>query len=192
MDIEESSSIRRSVLPLCDHYGPSIEIFAIKREDTQLVRAIKRWSNDPAVDQWCAAILPEFVRSNLLRLGQWVRYGQSIIHVLIELTRLDSRQVTNLILSGLAANAEGLYASLALPLVELLVSQLEPDDAVILAEWYSERLVQHIPSNERDLIDASDVPVDSASGIARYPRQNGLAVALRELGRIERTLLILS
>jgi energy-coupling factor transporter ATP-binding protein EcfA2 len=147
------------------------ELFTSERQysaDTQLVRAIKRWSNDPAVDQWCAEILPEFVRSNLLRLGQWVRYGQSIIHELIELTRLDSRQVTNLILSGLAANAEGLYASLALPLVELLVTQLEADDAVILSEWYSERLVQHIPANERDLIDAADVPADSASGVARY------------------------
>jgi energy-coupling factor transporter ATP-binding protein EcfA2 len=147
------------------------QLFASDRQhsaDSQLVRALARWANDPAVEQWCATNLPEFIRANLLRLGQWVRYGQSIIHKLIELTRLDSRQITNLILSGLAANAEGLYASLALPLVELLVTQLEADDAVILSEWYSGRLVQHIPANERDLIDAADVPVDSASGVARY------------------------
>jgi energy-coupling factor transporter ATP-binding protein EcfA2 len=147
------------------------ELFASENRhstDSQLARALNRWAKDPAVEHWCATKLPEFIRVNLLRLGQWVRYGRSVIHELLEYTGLDSRQITDLMLSGLAANAEGLSAPLALPLVELLTAQLAADDAVTLSEWYSARLVDHIPLNERDLIDSVDVPSSSADGIARY------------------------
>ena len=136
--------------------------------DNQLVRVIHRWAPDPAVEQWCTSELPEFLRNNLLRLGQWVRYGQSTIHELLRVTQLSSRAMIDLILSGVALNAEGLHASLALPLVELMATSLEADDAVVLSEWYSGRLVHHIPAPERDLIDATDVPIDTATGVARY------------------------
>lgn len=53
-------------------------------------------------------------------------------------------------------------------LVELLANHLTANDAVILSEWYSDRLVTHIPSKHRDLVDPEDVPIDSQTGIARF------------------------
>ena len=55
-----------------------------------------------------------------------------------------------------------------MPLVELLASHLLANDAVVVSEWYSDRLVTHIPLRDRDLIDADDVPTDCWTGIARY------------------------
>lgn len=136
--------------------------------DRTLVLAIKRWRGDAAVEEWCAAKLPGFLERNIIALGKWVRYGHSVIHDLLELTRLGSEQIVNLILAGLSAKAGDLSAPLALPLVELLASHLCGSDAVVLSEWYSDRLVTHIPLNDRDLIDADDVPTNSWNGVARY------------------------
>ena len=136
--------------------------------DHALVVAIKRWRADAAVEEWCASNLPGFLESNIIALGKWVRYGHSVIHDLLAFTRLNSEQIVNLILAGLSAKAGDLSAPLALPLVELLASHLSGNDAVILSEWYSDRLVTHIPLIDRDLIDESDIPSDSWTGIARY------------------------
>jgi hypothetical protein len=136
--------------------------------DRELARTIRRWYGDPAVDEWCRSLLLRFIEKNIIELGKWVRHGHSVIRELLEFTRLSSEQVVNLILTGLAANAEGLSAPLALPLVELLASHLSANDAVALSEWYSDRLVSHIPIKDRDLIDADDVPIDPHIGIARY------------------------
>jgi len=136
--------------------------------DRALVLAIKRWREDAAVEEWCASKLPNFLEKNIIALGKWVRYGHSVIHELLEFTRLNSEQIVNLILAGLSAKAGDLSAPLALPLVELLADHLSANDAVVLSEWYSDRLVTHIPSNDRDLIDADDIPTDSWTGIARY------------------------
>jgi hypothetical protein len=136
--------------------------------DHALLLAIKRWPADAAVEEWCASKLPGFLEKNIISLGKWVRYGHSVIHELLESTRLDSEQIVNLILAGLSAKAGDLSAPLALPLVELLASHLLANDAVVLSEWYSDRLVTHIPLKDRDLIDADDVPTDCWTGIARY------------------------
>jgi len=85
---------------------------------------IKRWRDDPAVDEWCRLTLPTFIRENIIELGKWVRYGRSVIHDLLQYSRLDPEQTVELVLAGLAANAEALSASSALPLVELLAFNL--------------------------------------------------------------------
>jgi hypothetical protein len=136
--------------------------------DREMARVIKRWRDDPAVDEWCQLTLPTFIRENIIELGKWVRYGRSVIHDLLEYSRLGPEQTVELVLAGLAVNAEALSAPTALPLVELLAVNLDVDDATVLAEWYSDRLVAHIPASDRDLIDVTDVPIDIHSGIARY------------------------
>jgi hypothetical protein len=136
--------------------------------DRALVLAIKRWRADAAVEEWCTSQLPGFLERNIIALGKWVRYGHSVIHELLDFTRLNSEQTVNLILAGLSARAGNLSAPLALPLVELLAAHLSANDSVVLSEWYSDRLVTHIPLRDRDLIDADDVPTDCWTGIARY------------------------
>ena len=76
--------------------------------DRALVLAIKRWPADAAVEEWCASKLPGFLEKNIISLGKWVRYGHSVIHELLEFTRLDAEQIVNLILAGLSAKA-GIY-----------------------------------------------------------------------------------
>jgi hypothetical protein len=149
---------------LCELFTSEQHLLA----DSQLVRALDRWRSDPAVQEWCSTTLPTFIGDNILRLGRWARYERSVIYELLQYTRINSQQITNLILSGLASNAEDLSAHLALPLVELLAGQLEADDAVTLSQWYSARLVDQIPLTERDLIDPLDVPTSSSAGVARY------------------------
>jgi len=136
--------------------------------DRALVIAIKRWRADPAVEEWSASKLPAFLERNIITLGKWVRYGHSVIYDLLDFTRLTSEQIVSLILAGLSARAGDLSAPLALPLVELIAAHLSGNDAVVLSEWYSDRLVTHIPLNDRDLIIAEDIPTDPSTGIARY------------------------
>ncbi|WP_158819896.1 ATP-binding protein [Granulicella sp. S156] len=136
--------------------------------DSELVRVINRWHEDPAVEGWCGLTMPTFIRDNIIELGQWIRSGHSVIHDLLKYSRLGQEQIVEVVLEGLAANAEALSAPSALPLVELLAVNLGVNDAIVLAEWYSDRLVTHIPPSDRDLIDASDIPTDVHAGIARY------------------------
>jgi hypothetical protein len=165
--IHERVSVAQRTLflnSLCEIYCQDIHHSA----DRELVRVVDLWQDDPAVEEWCATALPIFVSQNIVELGKWVRYGHSVIHDLLRQSRLLPGQIVDLILAGLAVNAEQLSAPLALPLVELLAINLGTGDAAILAEWYSERLVTHIPAKDRDLIDANDVPCQNHVGIARY------------------------
>lgn len=133
-----------------------------------LRKAIGLWRPDPGVQQWCRMELPATVQNHLIRLGAWIRYGQSPLTELISDTQLPDTEVCNLFVAGLAQDADDLSAEVALPLVALIATHLTPQQAHSLATWYSERVVARIPAKEKDLIDVTDVPDSTHQAIARF------------------------
>ena len=133
-----------------------------------LHKAIDLWRSDPGVQQWCRAELPSTVQNRLIRLGAWIRYGQSPLTDLIADTQLPDSEVCNLFVAGLAQNADDLSAEVALPLVSLIAKHLTASQAHSLASWYSERVAVRIPIKEKDVIDTTDIPDTVQLAIARF------------------------
>ena len=133
-----------------------------------LHKAIDRWRSDPAVQQWCRTELPATVQNRLIRLGAWIRYGQSPLTELIADTQLPDSEVCSLFVAGLAQNADDLSAEVALPLVALIAMHLTAPQAHSLANWYSERVAARIPAKEKDLVDITDIPDSVQLAIGRF------------------------
>lgn len=133
-----------------------------------LHKAIDMWRSDPAVRQWCRTELPSTVQNRLIRLGAWIRYGQSPLTNLIADTELPDSEVCNLFVAGLAQNADDLSAEVALPLVALIATHLTASQAHSLSQWYSERVAARIPIKEKDVIDIADVPDSVQVALGRF------------------------
>jgi len=133
-----------------------------------LHKAIERWRSDPGVQQWCRTELPATVQNRLIRLGAWIRYGQSPLIDLIADTQLPDNEVCNLFVAGLAQNADDLSAEVALPLVALIATHLTASQAHSLAQWYSERVAGRIPAKEKDVVDITDIPESVQLAIGRF------------------------
>jgi hypothetical protein len=133
-----------------------------------LRKAIDLWRSDPAVQQWCRTELPATVQNRLIRLGAWIRYGQSPLTELIADTQLPDSEVCSLFVAGLAQNADDLSAEVALPLVALIATHLTAPQAHSLANWYSERVAARIPAKEKDDVDITDIPDSVQLAIGRF------------------------
>lgn len=133
-----------------------------------LHKAIELWGADPGVQQWCRRELPSTVQNRLIRLGAWMRYGQSPLMDLIADTQLPDTEVCNLFVAGLAQNADDLSAEVALPLVALIATHLTASQAHSLAQWYSERVAARIPIKEKDAVDTTDIPDSVQLAIGRF------------------------
>lgn len=133
-----------------------------------LHKAIDLWRPDPGVQRWCHTELPSTVQNRLIRLGAWIRYGQSPLTNLITDTQLPDSEVCNLFVAGLAQNADDLSAEVALPLVAMIATHLTPLQARSLATWYSERVAARIPAKEKDTVDIADVPESAEQAVSRF------------------------
>jgi hypothetical protein len=67
-----------------------------------LHKVIELWRSDTGVQRWCRTELPVTVQNRLVRLGAWMRYGQSPLTDLISDTQLPDSEVCNLFVAGLA------------------------------------------------------------------------------------------
>jgi energy-coupling factor transporter ATP-binding protein EcfA2 len=145
----------------------------ISRDDVyyvaqELHRVLLLWQDDPAVRRWATTHLPDVIRRELVSLGFWHRHDSSLITDLLSCSGLPPLQVCELFVSGLVENADQLSAEVALPLVELVTVYLNGAQASDLLLWYSTRVFDRIPEDERDIIDVDDVPQSVHEALSRF------------------------
>ncbi|MCP4002719.1 MAG: hypothetical protein GY725_00855 [bacterium] len=133
-----------------------------------ITACIDAWFGEsPSIDAWCRNRLLRVIVDRLPGFCRWLAIGESRLPFLLEKTSASPQQVCTALIEGMERHAGVLEAQTVYALVGLTASFLDPREAAQLATRYVERLVERIPSAERDRWDLDDIPRSSERSIAR-------------------------
>jgi hypothetical protein len=139
--------------------------------DYELAQAIAtgvgEWHDLPSVRGWCRERLGQVLVKRLPAFSRWLPMDQSALPGLLEKSGMADHEVCGVLLEGMEHHVNGLDAPSVYALVGLIGRYCEPSEAAQLVERYAARLVQRIPTEERDRWDLADIPTEAAEAVAR-------------------------
>ena len=133
-----------------------------------LLRAVNEWRGRPSVDAWCHAELSEVIVARFPELTRYLPYQDNLTPAL-ERTGLYDTALQELVLRGIERHVDGFDPELIFALTGLVGSRLPPSEAAGLVEWYSRRLAERIPTEDRDQsVPLSSLPQQTDKAVARF------------------------
>lgn len=129
---------------------------------------LEEWKGAPSVVRWCKETLPTVLVENFYYATRWLKEGQSVLHLLLDSTGQDADGRLQIILAGVAQSGEALSSRTLFAIAEEIARVLDEDDAGEQLSWYTQRLVDRLPSEDQSLYMPTDIPVDTTKAIARF------------------------
>lgn len=167
-------SARREVSPqdrfrhlevLAELSGPTIADDAVD----SLRRAINEWWKSPSVRDWCRTKLPEVIVLRLPELTRHLPYGVDEITSVLEKTGLSDIELQKIMLRGVERHVDVFKPERLFALTALIGSKLAPSEAAGLADWYTKRLAERIPDEDRDqIVPLTALPQQIDEAVARF------------------------
>ena len=169
-----------------------------RERDSQIVDVILSaacaWSGQLAVAQWCKDTLPRLIAERLPSFAQYLPWEDSRLGPTMDLAQLSGPEAQAVLLEGLERHVDTFNSQVIFALAGVIGSKLVPEDSADLCKWYLDRLLNHIPEADRELIDERDLPVTAAGAVGRFlfaymsdvdlRRRWRAAHALRRLARL--------
>jgi hypothetical protein len=140
--------------------------------DLELMQAIvshvEAWQNSPAVNQWYRDRFLRLVFERLPLFVRWITFGQSPLQGLLDTSGLNQSQIVSALLESVERHVDEFDAATVIALVGLIVQYCSSDDAGQVITRYANRLVQRIPTPDREQWNLNDIPNEADSGAARF------------------------
>ncbi len=140
--------------------------------DYELVQAISRriddWRATPSVTDWVRARVMQVVADRLPDCTRWLDIGQSPLPTLLAKLGLPDDEICATMLEAMERHIDALGTASIYGLVGLVGRYCQPEDAARVAVRFTERLVQRIPTPDRDDWTTGDLPNEVTGGIARF------------------------
>ena len=134
-----------------------------------MLRAIDEWWGNPSVKAWCRRELPEVIVDRFPEMTRFLGYGEDNLTPALERTGLADTEIRELLLRGLERHGDALGAELIFRLAGKIGGKLSQPEAAGLADWYSERLEERIPAEQRDQTAPYDaLPQNVNEATARF------------------------
>ena len=133
-----------------------------------IARCIDHWRAAPSVGRWYRERLLQVVVDLLPGFSRWLAIRQSPLPALLEESGVSSHQICAALLEGMEHHVDALNAPTVYALIGMVGQYCTPDDAAQVIMRYADRLVQRIPAPERDNWDLTDIPTETAGGVARF------------------------
>ena len=136
---------------------------------TSLLAALDEWHRSPAVASWCRERLPDAIVARFPEFSRWVPEDDRELCHALELTELPACELSDLVLRCVERHVDRFKPDAILGLVGLMSRSLSASDAAALADWYSMRLWQRLPTEYRRSQEAlRETPVCVDEAVARF------------------------
>lgn len=132
-----------------------------------ILSAVRTWTSQLAVDNWCKTSLPALLTEHLPSLAEYLPWEDERLTSTIELSGLVGREVQAALLEGLERHVDTFGAAKVFALAGVIASRLPPNDIAELCKWYIERLARRIPEKYREATDDRDLPVEASQVVSR-------------------------
>src|SRR5688572_12279505 len=109
----------------------------------------------------------QIVVDRLPSFSRWLPLGESPLPALLEKSGIPGHQICGALLEAIERHVDALNAPTAYALVGLVGQYCTSDEAAQVIARYADRLLRRIPAHERDNLDLTDIPTESADGVAR-------------------------
>lgn len=129
---------------------------------------IEAWRDAPSVAKWGRDHLLRFVIDQLPGCVGYLVRGDSPLTDLLKNSGATEGQICSTLLEAVERHVDSLDAPTVYALVGLIGQYCRPIDAASVSERYSERLIQRIPTKDRDNWAQADMPNNPADGVSRY------------------------
>ncbi len=129
---------------------------------------IEAWRGAPSVAKWGREHLLRFVIEQLPGCIGYLVHDDSPLTELLKKSDATEAQICSTLLEAVEHHVDSLDAPNVYALVRLIGQYCRPIDAAKVSERYSERLLQRIPTDDRDNWDPADIPNNPVDGAARY------------------------
>lgn len=126
------------------------------------------WKGTPAVDRWCKETLPSVLVSHFYDATRWLKEKQSVLHQLMDYTKLDANGRLQLILAGVAQSGEAMDSRSLFAIAEEIARAIDVDAAGVQLLWYAQRLRSRLPAEDQSLYSLTEIPNDKTEAIARF------------------------
>jgi hypothetical protein len=146
---------------------PEGAIWGAQRART-ICETVESWKGTPGVAQWCKEVLPGVIASLFLEFARYLKEGNSALTKALELVEGPKEARRDILLAGIAQAGLGLDSRTLFGIAELLARSLDRAQPGSLVRWYASRLRNRVPLADQVEFDITDVPTDTADGVARF------------------------
>jgi len=156
-----------------DHLDALLGVQLSTSEEEQIPvhvnRQLEDWNGSPAVVQWGIANRETVLIRFLPTLTQYLKYGdaKAIKEVLGQLGTNDE-SIAKVLINAVERHVDYFDAATIYSLVGVIIPYCEKADAETVLTWYSGRLFDRIPLDDREEWIPDDVPADLWESIARF------------------------
>ena len=134
-----------------------------------VLAAINDWRESSlSVERWCHDRLPEVFVELFMGFAQYLPFDEEPVASVLDVWASEPETIRRIVLEAIERNVEHLGAASIYELVRIVTRYVAPEDAGRLLEWQLGRLVQRIPSGEKDIVDENDLPNEPAKAVARF------------------------
>ena len=143
---------------------------ALAYEATEaLIHAANEWWAKPSVRAWCRGSLAEIIVTRFPELTRYLGYGEDHLTPALERTGLSDAALHELILRGVERHVDGLYSETLFELAGMIGGKMAQSEAAELVDWYTRRLAERIPVEDRDQTTPGSVlPERIDEAVARF------------------------
>jgi len=131
-------------------------------------KTLAAWKGTPAVDRWCKESLPSVLVSHFYDATRWLKEGQSVLHQLMDYTKLDANGRLQIILAGVAQAGEAIDSRSLFAIAEEIARAIDVDEAGAQLLWYVQHLRNRLPAEDQSLYSLTEIPNDKNEAIARF------------------------
>jgi hypothetical protein len=146
---------------------PDEVIWGATRVDT-ISETIDIWKGTPAIKRWCKETLPSVIVTHFYAAARWLKEGNSCLHRLLDHAGINSYDRLEVIFAGVSEAGENLSSRTLFAIAEEIARYLDVDEAGRLLGWYSSRLLNRLPEEDRPFPLAADLPRDTTEAVARF------------------------
>ena len=134
-----------------------------------ILNCINDWRTSPSVASWSRTQLLQVLIDHLPDYSRGLSYyNYSVLPELLEKTGLEDSKIFTALFEGIERHVDDLGAATIYALIGLIGRYTTASDAALVTKRYSDRLVQRIPTSDRENWDLQDIPTNRTSALARF------------------------
>jgi hypothetical protein len=131
-----------------------------------IIGRVEKWQDSLAVQAWCQEKLPGVIVTHFQAFCRYYPHQSPLQKALSGAA--NAVVTTAVLLKALEQHVDSLASRTVYGLAGLIGAKCTPEEAAVIVERFSARLLARIPIAQREAFDAADLPKEAQGGIARF------------------------
>ena len=148
-----------------------VEIFGDEHDEQVLdviIGAAREWRGQWAVQSWSRNNLPRLIAQHLPSFTRYWPWEDRRLTSAMTMAQLNEMESQTVLLQGIECCSDKLDVSTIFELAGTISANGAREDSVGLCDWYLERLLKRVPTDDRESIGGQEIPLSTTSATARF------------------------